>query len=73
MDSGMDFVSECKRVGAAEIVRRIGCPERTAYSWIMGERLPPEWVQALVVARLKGRPTKRQSQQPRPPRRASGA
>lgn len=63
----MDFVSECKRVGAAEIVRRIGCPERTAYSWIMGERLPPEWAQALVLARLKGRPTKRQSQGPRPP------
>jgi hypothetical protein len=49
----MDFVTECKRVGATEIVRVLGCPERTAYSWIMGERLPPEWVQRLILARLK--------------------
>lgn len=55
----MDFVSECKRVGVAEVVRVLGCPERTAYSWIMGDRLPPEWVQKMVLAKLKARPTKR--------------
>lgn len=67
MDFIMAFVSECKRVGAAEIVRLVGCPERTAYSWIMGDRLPPEWVRSLVLARLKkARPTTRQSQRPRP-------
>ena len=55
----MDFVSECKRVGVAEVVRVLGCPERTAYSWIMGERLPPDWVQRLVLKALKKRsPTK---------------
>lgn len=55
----MDFVAECKRVGGAEIVRVIGCPERTAYSWIMGERIPPEWAQRLVIARLRRRPAKK--------------
>lgn len=61
----MDFVSEIKRVGVAEVVRVLGCPERTAYSWVMGDRLPPEWVQKLVISRLrKIRPTKRQSQRP---------
>ncbi len=55
----MDFVTECKRAGAAEIVRRIGCPERTAYSWIMGERLPPEWVRKLVLAKLQNSPPRR--------------
>jgi succinate dehydrogenase flavin-adding protein (antitoxin of CptAB toxin-antitoxin module) len=61
----MDFVSEIKRVGVAEAVRVLGCPERTAYSWVMGERLPPEWVQKLVISRLrKIRPTRRQSQRP---------
>lgn len=49
----MDFVSEIKARPAAEIVAAIGAPERTVYSWKMGERLPPEWVQRLVIAALK--------------------
>jgi len=58
----MDFVSECKRVGVAEVVRVLGCPERTAYSWVMGDRLPAEWVQRLALSKLQKRPTKGQSQ-----------
>ena len=59
----MDFVKEIKRVGVAEVVRVLECPERTAYSWVMGDRLPPEWVQKLVISRLrKIRPTRRDSQ-----------
>ena len=62
----MNFVSQCKAAGAAEIVRRVGCSERTAYSWLMGDRLPPDWVQRLVLAKLKKRPTRRQSQRAQP-------
>jgi succinate dehydrogenase flavin-adding protein (antitoxin of CptAB toxin-antitoxin module) len=62
VDFVMDFPTEIRKWSAADIVRVIGCPERTAYSWIMGEKFPPEWAQRLVLAKLKGRPTRRQSQ-----------
>lgn len=51
----MDFVEIVRGRSVAEIVELLGAPERTVYSWRMGERLPPEWVQRLVVARLKRR------------------
>jgi hypothetical protein len=49
----MDFPQEIKKFSAADIVRVVGCPERTAYSWIMGEKFPPEWAQVLVLRALK--------------------
>lgn len=49
----MDFLELCRSLGAPEIIRRIGCPERTAYSWIMGDKVPRGWVQRLVVRELK--------------------
>lgn len=56
---GMDFVTEIKARPVAELVAAIGAPERTIYSWKMGERLPPDWVQRLVLKALKKRsPTK---------------
>lgn len=36
-----------------EIVKALGCPVRTAFSWKSGERLPPEWLQKLIMDRLK--------------------
>lgn len=58
----MDFVQELEPWSAAEIAKHLGCPERTVYAWRMGERLPPEWVQRLVIAYLKKkRPTRRPS------------
>lgn len=59
----MDFPAEIKKFSAADIVRVIGCPERTAYSWIMGEKAPVDWVQRLVLrALIRTRPTRRDSQ-----------
>jgi DNA-binding transcriptional regulator YiaG len=56
----MEFVRELEPWSAAHIAETLGCPERTVYSWKMGERLPPDWVQRLVIARLKKtRPTRR--------------
>jgi len=56
----MDFPAEIKKFTASDIVRVIGCPERTAYSWIMGEKFPAEWVQRLILKALKRtRPTRR--------------
>lgn len=49
----MDFVKEIKKWSATKMVEVLGCPERTAYSWRMGERLPPEWVQRLILDRMK--------------------
>ena len=48
----MDFTRKLESWTAPEIMRAIGCPERTAYSWKKGERLPPEWAQRLVLERL---------------------
>ncbi len=53
LDVFMDFVSEIKARPVAEIIAAIGAPERTVYSWKMAERLPPEWVQSLVLRALK--------------------
>lgn len=49
----MDFVKELKPWSVPKIVEILGVPERTAYSWRMGDRLPPEWVQKLVIDRMK--------------------
>lgn len=49
----MDFVEALKPWSAAKIAEVLGCPERTVYAWRMGERLPPEWVQRLVLERMK--------------------
>lgn len=49
----MDFVEALKPWTVPKIVEILGCPERTVYSWRMGERLPPVWVQTLVVDRMK--------------------
>jgi len=51
----MDFVRELEPWSAAHIAEALGCPERTVYAWKMGERLPPEWVQRLVISRLTRR------------------
>jgi|GEM_PF-5790672 len=51
--STVDFVKSLEQWSAVKIAEILGCPERTVYSWKMGERLPPEWVQRLVLDRLK--------------------
>lgn len=49
----MAFVDDLKPWSAAKIAEVLGCPERTVYAWRMDERLPPEWVQKLVLERMK--------------------
>lgn len=49
----MAFVDDLKPWSVAKTCEVLGIPERTVYSWRMGERLPPEWVQRLVVERMK--------------------
>lgn len=51
----MDFVKEIKKWTAAQVIEALDCPERTVYSWRMSERLPPEWVQRLVLKEMKRR------------------
>lgn len=45
----MSFQDAIATMTAAEIVAAVGCPRQTAYSWLSGDRLPPAWVQALLV------------------------
>lgn len=49
----MDFGEALKPWSATRIAQALGCPERTVYAWRMNERLPPEWVQRLVLERLR--------------------
>lgn len=52
----MDFVTELKRWKVSTIMKRLGCPERTAYAWFaegQNRRLPPEWVQKMVLKEMK--------------------
>jgi hypothetical protein len=58
----MDFKGEIKRFAPEDIMRVVGCPRRTAFSWVMGERLPPVWVQRLVLRALARTAQRRRSQ-----------
>lgn len=49
----MDFVEALRPWSVPKIIETLGCPERTVYAWKMGERLPAEWVQRLILERLK--------------------
>lgn len=49
----MTFKAQLERWTAALIIKTIGCPERTAFSWKSGDKVPPVWVQRLVLDRLK--------------------
>lgn len=49
----MEFVKALEPWTVPKIVEVLGVPERTVYSWRMGERLPPDWVQRLVLERMK--------------------
>ncbi len=49
----MDFVSEINAYPVAKIAAALGAPERTIYAYKMGERLPPVWVQHLIVREIR--------------------
>jgi hypothetical protein len=49
----MAFVDDLKPWTADKIAETLGCTPRAVYFWKAGTRLPPEWVQKLIVDRLK--------------------
>lgn len=49
----MAFVDDLKPWTVAKLCETLGVPERTVYSWRMGERLPAPWVQRLILDRMK--------------------
>lgn len=55
----MDFREELKRERArleitqAELSNVLGVPKRTIESWEMGDRTPPDYVQRLILSKLK--------------------
>lgn len=55
----MDFREELKNERArleitqAELSRILGVPKRTIESWEMGDRRPPDYVQRLILYKLK--------------------
>ena len=38
---------------AATVMKIIRCPRRTAFAWKQGTKIPHDWVQRLVLDRLK--------------------
>jgi hypothetical protein len=53
-----DWLTEISKFSAAEIVAALGCPRKTAYAWLSGQRHPPEWLQPILLAWM-GKPKKR--------------
>ena len=49
----MEFKDRLKPWTANKLIEVIGCPERTAYAWKSGYKVPHAWVQALVLYRLR--------------------
>ena len=55
----MDFREELKKERArleitqAELSNVLGVPKRTIESWEMGDRRPPDYVQRLILSKLK--------------------
>ena len=48
----MTFTESIADYSAAEIVAALGCPRQTAYAWLDGSRMPPEWQQPHWLAIL---------------------
>jgi hypothetical protein len=49
----MAFVDDLKQWSADKIAETLGCTPRAVYFWKAGTRLPPDWVQRLVLDRMK--------------------
>lgn len=55
----MDFREELKKertrleITQAELSNVLGVPKRTIESWEMGDRRPPDYVQRLILSKLK--------------------
>lgn len=49
----MTFAQTIAELEPSDIQRAIGCPPSTSNSWKQGRRSPPEWVQELVLPKLK--------------------
>lgn len=49
----MSFVEALKPWTAEKIIEIVGCKRRSAYAWKSGEKVPHDWVQGLVLDRMK--------------------
>lgn len=49
----MSFQDDISIFTAAQIIATLGCPRATAYCWLDGYRMPPEWQQPHWLAILK--------------------
>jgi hypothetical protein len=58
----MSFRDEIATFTAAEIVAALDCPRQTAYAWLDGSRMPPEWQQTHWLSVLRSH--KRKSKKP---------
>lgn len=60
------FKKDLSRYKATDLIRILGCPRGTAYDWLDGRRVPPEWqhphwlriLRDAEVAPDKGKPGK---------------
>jgi hypothetical protein len=49
----MKFAKDLEPWSVAEIVERLGCPERIAFMWKQGKRQPRPWAQKLYLRILR--------------------
>jgi hypothetical protein len=49
----MAFSDDLKPWTAEKIIEVIRCKRRTAYAWKAGDKVAPDWVQGLVLYRMR--------------------
>lgn len=49
----MSFSKDLTPWTANKLIEVVGVPRRTAYAWKSGEKVAPDWVQALVLYRMR--------------------
>ena len=53
MMSRIKEARESRGWSRAELARRLGAPIRTLEDWEAGRRNPPEWIEKIVVEKIK--------------------
>lgn len=48
-----EFLNRIQDYTVAEIVAALGCPRGTAYHWREGKRMPPAWLEPILLRALE--------------------
>jgi hypothetical protein len=48
-----EFLNRIQAYTVQEIVAALGCPRGTAWHWREGKRMPPEWLEPILLRALE--------------------